>query len=81
MAYYQDNSEVVYKPADVFTPTYKPGTICPHSGIYICINCRDETACNKGDPLPPQNHRQHTDLTKPILWRLLVSTQPGPNSR
>jgi hypothetical protein len=58
--------------------TYRPGTICPHSGIYICINCRDEAACNAGDPLPPQNHRQHPDTTKPILWKLLVCTQTGP---
>jgi hypothetical protein len=31
----------------------------PRSGIYMCTNCGDEAACNKGDPLPPQDHRQY----------------------
>jgi hypothetical protein len=78
VAYYQDKSEVSEKTSALFNGTHKPGTRCPHSGIYICVNCRDEIAANKGDPLPPQNHRQHRDTTKPIEWQFLVCTQVGP---
>jgi hypothetical protein len=79
MATYQDSGNVTRKEDPMFTPTYPPGTPAPHSGIYMCINCRDEDACNRGNPLPPQNHRQHRDTTRPIRWRLLVCTQRGPD--
>lgn len=54
---------------------YKPGTIASNSGIYRCVNCNDEIAANKGNPLPPQNHHQHADTSKPIEWQLLVFAQ------
>ena len=78
MAFYQDRNELSYKESPEFAPTFKPGAITPYSGIYICTNCRDEIAANQGNPLPPQNHRQHQNLLKPIEWRLLVRTQTGP---
>jgi hypothetical protein len=78
MAYYQDTTNVTQKQTEEFKPTYKPGTKVPHSGIFMCINCRDEIAANHGDPFPPQNHRQHTNAQKPIEWQLLVRTQNGP---
>lgn len=80
MALYQDGSELTHKVDSMFDQTYSPGSIGPHSGIYICTNCRDEAACNAGNPLPPQNHRQHSPSKGAILWRLLVKTQTGPNS-
>lgn len=80
MAIYQDQGNVTLKQSDAFKPTYKPGTAAPHSGIYMCVNCLDEAACNYGNPLPPQNHRQHKNTLKPIEWRLLVQTQNGPPS-
>ncbi len=78
MAQYEDKTEVTHHVADKFRLSLKPGTTVPHSGIYMCLNCRDEVAANRGDPLPPQNHRQHSDTSKPIVWRLLVATQNGP---
>lgn len=48
-----------------------PGFVSPDSGIFRCVNCGDEIAANKGNPLPPQNHHQHRDGT-PIRWKLLV---------
>lgn len=80
MATYQDKTELTHKVDPAFDNTYRPGTITPHSGIYICINCRDEIASNQGNPLPTQNHRQHPDPNKAIIWRLLVRTQNGPQS-
>jgi hypothetical protein len=79
MATYKDSSQVTRLDSSVFDTTYRPGTPAPHSGIYVCINCLDEDACNKGNPLPPQNHRQHQTSKGPILWRLLVWTQRGPD--
>ncbi|ADH88026.1 conserved hypothetical protein [Ancylobacter novellus DSM 506] len=80
MALYQNGNELTHMVDDRFDRTYKPGTVGPFSGIYICTNCRDEVACNAGNPLPPQNHRQHSPSKGDILWKLLVQTQNGPQS-
>ncbi len=58
-----------------YDKTFEPGTIALNSGIYRCTNCGDEDACNKGKPLPPQNHRQHNPANGPIRWKLLVFAQ------
>lgn len=58
----------------IWRKLYNPGTECPASGLYRCVNCGDEVTSNKGDPLPPQNHRQHTSNDK-ILWELIVKTK------
>jgi hypothetical protein len=65
VAYYQDTNEVRYKLSEDFRPIYRPGARVPYSGIYTCRNCKDEIASNAGDPFPPQNQRQHTDITRP----------------
>jgi hypothetical protein len=80
MALYKDASELIKSDDSRFDATHKPGSTVPYSGIYMCTSCRDEIASNKGDPFPPQNHRQHRDTSKPILWKLLVQTQNGPPS-
>jgi hypothetical protein len=74
MAIYKDETNVVKGHGVAFETTHKPGTIAQYSGIYRCENCGDEDACNKGNPLPPQNHAQHT-TGAPIEWRLLVYAQ------
>lgn len=58
--------------SDEFDKLYHPGTAAPRSGVYRCENCGDGYACNAGNPLPPQNHRQHSPLSGSILWRLIV---------
>jgi hypothetical protein len=79
MATYQNGDELTHLIDAKFDAVYTPGTHAPASGIYICTNCRDEAACNHGDPLPPQNHRQHAPEKGAIRWKLLVQTQKGPN--
>ena len=76
MALYDGKNSQYVKPGHgtAFDAEHKPGTAVPHSGIYRCKNCGDEVTCNKGDPLPPQNHSQHSGTT-PIVWKLLVYTQ------
>ena len=80
MALYQNGNELTHMVDARFNQTHKPGAVGPYSGIYICINCRDEAACNAGNPLPPQNHRQHSTSKGDILWKLLVQTQTGPQA-
>lgn len=77
MALYQDSSNVFHKADPIFDQEYTPGVAAPYSGIYMCVACKDEAACNKGNPLPPQNHRQHNSSAR-IRWKLLVQTQNGP---
>jgi len=75
MALYCDTSNVTkVDEQDAFKIVHSPGQIVPFSGIYRCINCGDENACNKGTPFPPQNHHQHSP-GKPIGWKLLVFAQ------
>ncbi|MBY5797770.1 hypothetical protein [Rhizobium leguminosarum] len=79
MALYKNASELVKSESADFDLVYTPGTKAPWSGIYICTNCRDEAACNRDDPLPPQNHRQHSTSKGDIRWKVLIKTQTGPN--
>lgn len=76
MALYCDDTNVIKVSADqeAFKTVHSPGQKVPHSGIYRCVNCGDEDACNAGDPFPPQNKHQHPSST-PIGWRLLVFAQ------
>lgn len=71
MAIYKTGTNVKAGSGAAFESTYSPGTKAPYSGIYKCDNCGAENACNKDDPLPPQNSHQHPG-GKPIAWRLLV---------
>jgi hypothetical protein len=79
MAKYEDDNEVRQANSELFRTMFRPGETTLHSGIYICVNCRDEIASNKGNPLPPQNHHQHRNALVPIVWRLLVLAQRGPD--
>ncbi len=69
MAIYQDASVVRKGSGAAFENTYKPGTACPHSGIYRCQSCGHEVASNKRQPLPPQHEKPHTGA---IIWKLVV---------
>lgn len=71
MALYKAGTDVKTGTGKAFEETHSPGTPTPYSGIYKCENCGREDACNKGNPLPPQNHNQHSG-PKPIMWRCLV---------
>ena len=75
MALYRDTDHVkVANPHAIFEAVHKPGEIAEHSGIYRCVNCGDEDACNKGNSFPPQNKHQHAS-SSPIGWKLLVLSQ------
>jgi hypothetical protein len=79
MALYKDPTQMMHSDDAIFDQLHKPGVQTPYSGIYMCVNCLDEVASNAGNPLPPQNHRQHKKALPPIQWRLLVRTQRGPD--
>ena len=55
-----------------FDQENSPGTRARFSGIYRCMGCGREAACNQGDPLPPQNHHQHNPGQDAIRWKLIV---------
>jgi hypothetical protein len=71
VATYQDGQFLHHLVHTAFDAVYHPGTPTPHSGIYRCIVCGAEIASNASNPLPPQNHHQHSDKS-PIRWKLLV---------
>jgi len=58
-----------------FDQVHTPGTLAPHSGIYRCEGCGDNVASNRNEPLPPQNHHQHTPAQGTVRWRLIAATK------
>ena len=72
MAQYKDSKYISYSSDDAFDKVHKPGNSTPHSGIYRCEGCGDEVASNAGNPLPSQNHKQHSTSQGEIRWRLVV---------
>jgi hypothetical protein len=72
MALYKDQKYLQTSDSDAFDNLHQPGDKTPHSGIYRCVNCGDEVASNAGNPLPPQNHKQHNPLNGAIRWKLIV---------
>jgi hypothetical protein len=75
MALYKNDQYLGRSDSDAFDVVHTPGTSTPHSGIYRCTACGDEIASNAGNPLPPQNHRQHSPQQGQIRWKLLVYAQ------
>jgi hypothetical protein len=75
MALYKDGDRLQHSSHSAFDAEHVPGTVVENSGIYRCTACGDEVACNKGNPLPPQNHRQHNPAQGAIRWKLLVFAQ------
>lgn len=71
MALYKYSTYLAFSDHQNFDTERTPGFIAPDSGIYRCVNCGDEIAANRGNPLPPQNHHQHANGA-PIRWKLLV---------
>lgn len=75
MALYKYAQYVSLSNHEVFDSTHTPGATTPHSGIYRCEGCGHEVASNGGNPLPPQNHHQHSTSHGAIRWRLTVYAQ------
>lgn len=73
MAMYKYNQYLTLSQDQAFDALSSPGTVNVNSGIYHW--CGHEVAANKGDPLPPQNHHQHTVQQGSIRWRLVVFAQ------
>lgn len=75
MALYKNIAYLKASTDDAFDKLYSPGANTPHSGIYRCEGCAKEIAANQGNPLPPQNHHQHTAAQGSIRWRMIVYAQ------
>ena len=69
---YKDLSYLTKSNSADFDSIHKPGESSPHSGIYRCEGCGEAIASNLGNPLPPQNHHQHTKEQGDIRWRMIV---------
>lgn len=72
MALYKYSTNLTQNNHEAFDGELPPGTVVNNSGIYRCTGCGDEIAANKNNPLPPQNHHQHSNQNIPIRWQLLV---------
>jgi hypothetical protein len=75
MAWYK-YGELLAQRTDVdwFDTVWHPGSAAPYSGIYRCEGCAASAVSTKDNPLPTQNHHQHTAAQGPILWRLVAAS-------
>ena len=78
MALYKNGNYLQHSEDAAFDPDNKPGHAAPHSGIYRCMGCHREVASNAGQPLPPQNHHQHSQNHGAIRWRMVVYADHNP---
>jgi hypothetical protein len=78
MAIYKYAEYLTKSEEAVYDNVCKPGTVAPLSGIYRCMGCHREVASNQIQPLPPQNHHQHTEGQGDIRWRLIVYADHRP---
>lgn len=78
MAMYKHAAYLQKVEDEVFDKVNPPGTPAPLSGIYRCMGCHREVCSNEGEPLPPQNHHQHTQQQGTIRWRLIVFADHRP---
>jgi hypothetical protein len=74
MAIYKYSQFLTQHNHAAFDATFSPGTPAPHSGIYRCEGCGKFEVSTFDNPLPPQNHHQHTLAQGAIRWRLAVAT-------
>lgn len=70
--FYQDTSHVLHTTDARFDVIHKPGDHAASAGVYRCEGCGNTIYSEMGNPLPPQNHHQHTLDQGSIRWRLLV---------
>jgi len=76
MTYYKHGAFFQEDRSSAFDAIHTPGSATPTSGIYRCTGCTHEVVSEKGKPLPPQNHHQHTNWNVPIRWQLIAATHP-----
>ncbi len=74
MAFYKHSNFLTPNQHAEFDVLHPPGYRPENSGVYRCRGCGKEVTTEKGNPLPPQNHHQHSNYT-PIQWQLVVATQ------
>ena len=75
MALYKYAQIVKASDDSAFDTIHTPGTNTAHSGIYRCEGCGKEVTSNAGNPLPPQNHHQHSVSQGHVRWRLAVYSE------
>jgi hypothetical protein len=78
MATYKHSQFLAKSDHSAFDRVHTPGAAAPFSGIYRCDGCGREAACNQLQPLPPQNHHQHSTSQGEIRWRLIVYADHEP---
>ena len=80
MALYKYEQYVKKNNEAIFDEVNGPSIAAPRSGIYKCQGCGREAASTEGNPLPPQNHHQHTQAQGAIRWRLAVYADHKPQT-
>jgi hypothetical protein len=72
MAWFKEDKYLNKSNGNAYDTDHPPGAVPPLSGIYKCIGCGHEVVAEHGRQFPPQNHPQHSILSGPIRWKLIV---------
>lgn len=78
MALYKHSGYVLQSDDEIFDAEYRPGRIAVRSGIYCCSGCGREIAAAQKQPLPPDDHHEHTQRQGAIRWTLIVYADHRP---
>jgi hypothetical protein len=79
MALYKYSTKLQQSSDVAFDGVLSPGNSAPFSGIYRCLGCAKEVASNAVEPLPPQNHHQHSTSQGSVRWNLIVYAEHNPS--
>lgn len=77
MALYRYLTDLQLSTIEEFDKTYSPGDRVGWSGIYRCVVCGREVVHTNEEPLPLQDHPEHTPTQGMIQWRLIVTDYSG----
>jgi DNA-directed RNA polymerase subunit RPC12/RpoP len=78
MALYKRSGYILQSEDEIFDEEHRAGKIATRTGIYRCSGCGREIAAAQKQPLPPQDHHEHTQRQGAIRWTLIVYADHRP---
>lgn len=75
MALYKYPNYLAMTKNTAFDRVLPAGLHVPSGGIYRCVGCGNEVACEANTVLPDRSHHKHKPAQGEIRWQLIIATQ------